>query len=334
MCRPSAATLAVVALFGSLAAVTPARADIFDLSLHRLITPPAPGQSAAPDASSQIAYRQFTSELGVVMAPQVMAPADTLGYSGFQFTLDANFTTISANKCVPGETRDRCPWQYAVSGKDAAGVARDLPSLASTVSLTARKGIWLPIPSFELGITGSKLIGGEIYALQGYGKLALHEGFHDWPIPSLAVRGSVSRVLGAAQLDLTIAQVDTSVSKSFGLFGTATLVPYLGFAALFIIARGQVLDTTPNIDAYKAGPSSLDLNANAVFPDQDTIVRWRFFGGARLSYSVLVLALEYSITACGDFGGAPGNTCNHRDAKLADNAATQHTFSLSGGLLF
>ena len=333
--RSVAAAVALVAL----AAGGSARGDVLDLALHRLVTPPVPGQAATPDLSAQTAYRQFVSELGVVMAPQILTPADTVGYSGFQFTLDAGFTSISNNKCVPGETRDRCPWQYAVSGRDANGVAKDLPSMASTLSIMARKGIWLPLPSFEIGAGATKLMQSDIFALQLYAKFALHEGFHDWPLPSLSVRGSATRVLGASQLDLTMAQVDVNVSQSFGLVGSVPRVAYLGFASLGILARGQVLDTTPDIDAFKLGPGAQDLNANAVFQDQDTILRWRFFGGLRLSYSILVLTFDYMATACGDLGAGQGGACSRReakmgDAKIPDNATTQHTVSVSAGFLF
>ncbi|MSP60538.1 MAG: hypothetical protein EXR72_09400 [Myxococcales bacterium] len=293
-----------------------------------------PGETANPTEHDQAAFRQLASELGVVLSPRFLAPADTIGYSGFQFTLDPSFTSISNRKCVEMELVDRCPWQRGASGKDGQGTKHDLPGFASTVTLMARKGIWLPLPSFELGAAATKLMQSDLFAVMFYAKFALHEGYHDWAIPSLSVRGAGMRMVGSSQLDLTMAQVDTEVSKSFGLFGSVTFVPYLGSAVLFIIARSQVIDTTPDVDAYKQGPGALDLNANAVFPEQDTIVRWRFYSGFRLNYSILVFAFDYVLTACGDFSGAPDNECNHKDKKVADNAATQHTLSLSAGFLF
>lgn len=305
-----------------------ARADILDLSLQRLVPPPAPNGFAEPDAAAQLAYRQLVSELGVALSPKFLTPADTVGYSGFQFALDASFTSISNQPCAAGDTVDRCPWTKGVSGRDSAGNPRAIPGYVSTLSILARKGIWLPLPSFEIGAGATKLLQSDIFAVVVYAKFALHEGFHDWPIPSLSVRGSGMRVLGASQLDLTIGQIDAEVSKSFGLFGTVTLVPYLGAAALWIVARGQVLDTTPDVDAYRQGPNGPDLNSNAVFPDQENIVRYRFFGGFRLSYSVLVLTFDYTITAHGDLGQ------NKNNLKIPDNSGNQHTFSLSGGFLF
>ena len=318
------------ALAAAVALAAPARADILDLTLQRLVAPPPPNGFADPssDPAAQAAYRQLVSELGVALSPKFLTPADTVGYSGFQFALDASFTSISNQACNPGDTVDKCPWAKGVSGRDSAGNARAIPGYVTTLSILARKGIWLPLPSFEIGAGATKLMQSDIFAVQVYAKFALHEGFHDWPIPSLSVRGSGMRVLGASQLDLTIAQVDAEVSKSFGLFGTVTLVPYVGAAALWIIARGQVLDTTPDLDAYKQGPNGPDLNANAVFPDQDNILRYRFFGGFRLSYSVLVLTFDYTITTHGDLNQKKENL------KIPDNSPNQHTFSISGGFLF
>ncbi len=316
---------AVIVILG--AASGRAQADVLDLALHRLLSPPAMGKPLDPenDEIAKAAYRQLTSELGVVMAPRFLSPADTVGYSGFQFTVDGSFTTISNQACAADNSADQCPWSRGMSGRDSHGVPHQLPSVASTLTVMARKGIWLPMPSFELGAGVTKLMQSDLVALQVYGKLALHEGFHRWPLPSLAVRGGASRLLGTSQLDLTTVQIDSTISLTRGIAGTVTIAPYLGAAALLVIARGQVLDTTPSIDAYGGGPNSLDLNNNAVFPAQDTIVRWRFYGGLRLSYSVLVLTMDYALSARGSLMNS---------GAIADRSTDQHTLSISGGFLF
>ena len=75
----------------------------------------------------------------------------------------------------------------------------------------ARKGLWfLPLPSFEVGAGAVNVSGSKMWAAQIYGKFAIQEGFHDWPLPSLAVRGAASRLMGADQLDLTVASLDVS----------------------------------------------------------------------------------------------------------------------------
>ena len=311
--------LLVGGLSAGILAPAPAHADVLDLQLQRLVPPPVMGGFADPTAPAvQAMYRQLVSELSVAIAPKILTTADTIGYSGFQFSFDASFTNINNTAQA---------WQQGVEGKNGAQGTAGIPNMVTTFSVYARKGIWLPLPSFEIGAGATKLMQSDIFAVQVYGKFALHEGFHDWPIPSLAVRGSGLRVMGASQIDLTMAQIDAEISKSFGLGGTVTLTPYIGAAVLLIIARGQVLDTTPAVDSYKLGPSSLDLNNNAVFPNQDTIVRYRVFGGFRLQYSVLVLTADFIFTGHGDY-------FNAGETKIPDNAINQYTTSVSAGLLF
>ena len=164
----------------------------------------------------------------------------------------------------------------------------------------ARKGIWLPLPGFEIGAGATKIIDSNMYAVQGYAKLALQEGFHDWPIPSLALRGAVSHLLGSPQVDLTVVSVDATVSKSFGIAGTVTLDPYVGAGTLLGIVRGQVIDTTPGVDAFADGAGSNDINANTTFPDPDTIVRWHIWAGFRLVYAFLAFTGEFVYTFCNE----------------------------------
>lgn len=358
---PRSSSLAV-AFALALGAAGPASADVFDLTFSRFVVgpkdqvPPAPsGTFADPQDAYNIshgvlaAYRQVVSEMSVALAPKILTTADTIGYSGFQFDIDYSFTNISNKTCGDPNPataqKDQCPWQYGVEGHtDAAGNHTDTPGMIHTVSVMARKGIWLPLPSFEIGAGATKVMQSSIYAVQVYGKLSLHEGFHGWPIPSLSIRGSGLRVLGESQLDLTMAQIDAMLSKSFGIAGTVTLVPYLGAAWLYIIPRGQVLDLTPACDALSGrgcasnmpgGTNSLDLNNNAVFSTDanQNITRWRFFGGMRLNYNVLVLTTDLIVTPCGDFNGGCSDN-RHGNAKVPDNSITQYTFSVSGGFLF
>jgi len=62
-------------------------------------------------------------------------------------------------------------------------------------------------------------------AWQSYAKFAIHEGFHDWPVPSFAVRGAVSYLTGTNQVGMTVTSLDLLISKRFGLLKTARLEP-------------------------------------------------------------------------------------------------------------
>jgi len=200
-----ALTVGLCVLAAATLTASTARADRNDLTLERIIGPPAmPGMFNDPtDPARQTMYKSLMSELGVVIAPRALSPADTLGYSGFQLAFETSFTQISNKQDF---------WQKGV--QNVSG------SFLPTLSVMARKGIWLPLPGFEIGAGASKVLDSNLYAVQGYAKLALHEGFHDWAIPSLAVRGAVSHLLGSSQVDLTVISDDETVSKSFGIAGT------------------------------------------------------------------------------------------------------------------
>jgi hypothetical protein len=170
-----------------------------------------------------------------------------------------------------------------------------------------------------------------MYAVQGYAKLALHEGFHDWPLPSFAVRAAVSHLLGAPEVNLTTLALDGTVSKSFGAGGTVTVDPYLGAGALLSFVRGEVIDTTPNHDAFHDGPNSDDVNSNTTFPDPDTIVRWRLYAGFRLVYAFFALTGEFAYTFCNDSAG----NCNKVDpTKITDRSGGQAQINFSGAFIF
>ncbi len=312
----------------ALATVTPvAHAGENDLVLSRLGQIDASGTTVIPNNQD---FRSLVSEFGVAIAPRLMSPADTLGYSGFQFSVDYAFTTINkdASYWCATEQTGSCP------GSKGNGYL-------GTFGMFVRKGLWLPLPSFEVGggfvnVTGTS----SMVAAQAYAKFALHEGFHDWPIPSVAVRGAGSRLMGSEQIDLTVASLDVSASKSFGVAGTVNVTPYAGWNYLWIVPRSEVIDKTPNVDAFTT-PG--DVNKNFVFPDQANITRQRIFLGAKIKYYVFAISLEWDIALAGhsvddrtgtdlkcDMAGP--NQLGSCDAQ--DKAKSQQTFNLAISLDF
>jgi hypothetical protein len=310
-----------------LGAAASARADENDLVLARLGTMNSDGSGVTPN--NQL-FRSLASELGVVFAPRNLAPADTLGFSGFQFYTELSSTTINSSKpywCATEESKS-CEAGFKKSGS--------IP----TFGIFARKGFWFPLPSFEVGAGAVHINSSRLWAGQAYAKFAVHEGFHDWPIPSVAVRGSVARLFGIEQLDLTNASLDLSISKRIAVQGTFSIAPYLGYAFLWIIPRSQVVDKTPLV-SIKADLS--DLKNNFTFPDQDNIVRHRVFGGFKLKYYVFALVAEVDVALSGssvdDRAGttltcdkATGKDLGQCDAK--DQSGTQATYSLALSLDF
>lgn len=312
-------------------ALTPAAAaaDVNDLVLARL-TNRVDAETIVPQNAE---LRALASQLGVVLAPHLLTPADTLGFGGFQLTVDYAATTIDA---------DASYWRARLGSPDPAGDggATHGPGTLSTVGFFVRKGMWFPLPSFEIGAGAVHLVDSRIWTGQLYAKLALHEGYAGLPLPSLAVRGAVSRMMQQRELDLTVASVDVAISKHVGIGGTWRFDPFAGWNVLLIVPRSEVIDPTPHIDPLDP-MTQADRDLSFVFSDQDNIYRNRFFFGAKFQYYVLQLTLEASFalrgTSLDDRAGTtdrctPGTTTTFCDAE--DTAAAQRTISLSAGVDF
>jgi hypothetical protein len=291
------------------------------------------GGTASSPLSAASRFRSLMSELGVVVAPRLQTPADTLGFAGFQFSAEFGMTKISNTQ----------PFWNGVAGVDPANPSATRPdAYLSTVGGFVRKGLWLPLPGFEVGAGAVNVVGSQMVAVQGYAKLALQEGFHEWVLPSVAVRGSISQLLGTDQVDLTVMGIDVLISKAFSVGGTARIEPFGGYNLLFIDARSGVIDATPGCDAFQLehsttppspycsqqAPSADDYNANFTFPRQDLITRQRVFAGFKLKLGVLFVVAEYDLIPSG----------HSRDemqvAGATDNSGRQQSFSLSAGLDF
>ncbi len=215
------------------------------------------------------------------------------------------------------------------------------PSSMNTVGVFARKGFWLPLPSFEFGVGAVHLADSRIWTGQVYTKLAVHEGYTKLPLPSIAARGAVSRMFTQRELDLTIASFDLMLSKHFGIADTWRLDPFAGWNLLMIVPRSEVIDPTPHIDPLEPG-NAMDSQLSFVFRDQDTIFRNRFMVGVKLQYYVVQLTLEAAFATSGSsVDDQPGTTekCGNGMAETTacdsdDRAAGQRTLSMSAGFDF
>jgi len=310
----------------------PALADANDLVMSRL--------TETVDTAGGIAYvpqnrelRALASQLGVVIAPHLLTPADTLGFGGFQLTADLTTTTIDASERY---------WRVLEGTQDPAGdggVAHGSSTLR-TVGMFVRKGMWFPFPSFEVGAGAVHLVDSRIWTGQLYTKLALHEGYHQLPIPSVAVRGGVSRMMMQRELDLTVASLDLTVSKHFGIGGTWRLDPYVGWNILVIIPRSEVIDPTPNVDPLEPG-NEMDAGNSFVFKDQDNIYRQRFLLGFKAQYYVIQITVEAVFALAGtslDDRNGTSDECMVTSTTTAcdskDQAGSQRTLSVSAGVDF
>lgn len=290
-----------------------------------------------PDAAGQERFRSLMSELGVVIAPRLQTPADTLGYAGFQFSAELGVTKINNSQ----------PYWNGVASVNPMNTSEGRPSsYLTTVGGFVRKGMWFPLPAFEFGAGALSILGSNMYALQGYAKIALQEGFHGWWLPSFAVRGSASQLLGTDQVDLNVYGLDVLISKAFGLAGTSRLEPFVGWNVLWIDAQSGIIDATPHCDAFNAHQGTAELNdpqttcqasqtgtwndtlANFTFPQQSVITRYRWSGGFKLKMSVLFLVGEYDFIQAGKSRDSMGS-----DA-VRDGSGSQQSFSFSAGFDF
>jgi hypothetical protein len=326
-----AASLCVAALVVS--APRAASADANDLVLSRLALPVDNGPAGMTYVPQNADFRALASQLGVVLAPHMLTPADTLGFGGFQFTIDFSSTQIDPNAAY---------WRALQSSPDPRGTGGMAHGAGTqeTVGFFVRKGMWFPVPAFEVGAGAVHLVNSRVWTGQLYTKLSLHEGYHRFPLPSLAIRGGVSRMMNQNQLDLTVASLDATVSKRIGIGGTWRLDPYLGFNLLMIIPRSEVIDPTPNVDPLAMG-NEMDATNSFVFKDQDNIYRNRFLVGMKFQYYVVQATIEATFATAGSSlddrpntteACTPMSTTVNCDAK--DTASGQRTISFSLGVDF
>jgi hypothetical protein len=332
--RAALAAALVLGPGGSLCSPRSAAADQNDLVMSRLATRITDSTGRVLTVVGQnLEFRALASQLGVVLAPHLLAPADTLGFAGFQFDADVSQTSIDSIQPY---------WRVLAGTRDPGGMNRIAhgAGVLRTVGMFARKGLWFPAPSFELGAGAVHLVGSTIWAAQLYGKFAVHEGFHDLPIPSIAVRGGVSRMMNQRELDLTIGSFDVTVSRHLGIGGTWRLDPFAGYDLLIIVPRSQVIDATPDVDPLAPGNQPDSAN-DFVFRDQANILRQRFLLGAKLQYAVLQITLEAQFALAGSsLDSRPGTTAacqpgsTTTSCEARDTAASQTTISLSAGFDF
>jgi hypothetical protein len=313
---------ALLAGLGGVMAGGQARADRNDLRLINLCDASATGvcpwvaQTAAGptvmlDADAATRFRSLMSELGVVVAPRLQTPADTLGFSGFQLSAELGFTEISSAQSF---------WNGTEGVQPANPKLARPPAALATVGAFVRKGMFWPVPAIELGAGAVNVVQSGMWALQAYAKVAVHEGFHQSAVPSLAVRFAFSDLVGTNQVDLKVYGLDVLVSKAFSMAGTWRLEPFVGWNLLLIDAQSGIIDATPAV--------ATDRGANFRFPQQDLILRSRWFAGAKMKLWKLFLAGEVALATA---GGSDSSTATGR---ADDRSGAQKSVTISAGLDF
>lgn len=172
--------------------------------------------------ATQAQFRALGDEAGLALGYPQAAPAEALGFPGFDVGIEATVTPIDS---------DNIYWQLAFSG--------DPPDYLPVPRLRAR--VALPF-GIDVGAVYAKIpyivagmIGGEIKWSVIKGGVAM---------PAVAVRGAYSTLLNVDELGLTSYSADVSVSKGFLIF-----TPYLGVGQVWTEAEDK--STPPNFNTER-----------------------------------------------------------------------------------
>ena len=193
-----------LAMCASLAPVV-AHADNQDFSLYKLGNPCSNGAcKAGQDPYAQLRFNTLMNQLGVAIVNWNLEPAETTGFSGFNFGFEYPVSVINDKRQINGIY----DWSYA--GNNTYG-SLQMPGFH------VRKG--LPF-SFEAGVRVNYIEQSNMVATMVEVKWALNEGF--LYLPDLGVRGFGTQLLGAREFNLTVAGFDISVGHQFPVAGMFT----------------------------------------------------------------------------------------------------------------
>ncbi len=256
------AVVTVVGIAGS------ASANKLDLALTQFIQCDANGYCQTDNAS----YESFIMEYAYGVSPRILAPAETLGYSGFYMGLEGTLTPRFGSAAL-WETGTAADGYVDVMFMPAVHIRKGLP--------------W----SFEIGGTLNYLAQSEVVGLGGEIKWSAFEGYkHGFrgALPDLSARGQVMRIMGQTDIDMTIIGVDGSISYPFGIGGMISLTPYVGYQHIFTIINVEPL-------IYYDGSTYQEQqgvmwNTNEL--GQPTLDRSKLFFGFRFSYERLSITIE------------------------------------------
>jgi hypothetical protein len=156
-------------------------------------------------AGGQTAFRNVSEDLGSALSYKGIAPAEGLGVTGFDLSIDVTVTNLAKSAAL---------WS-------SMGVG-DINNLV-VPKLHATKGLPLDIDVggfiSTIPTTGITLVGGEL-------RWAFLPG--STVMPAVAVRGSLTKLSGINDLALDTKGLDVSVSK-----GMAMLTPFAGIGKVW-----------------------------------------------------------------------------------------------------
>ena len=251
------------------------------------------GQFRGPNQEvlvDQKGFGQFVRELGMAMAPKLLAPAETLGVNGFAFSIGQYSATNIDQTAEYWKKGTEQTLAETIAHREAPtqNAEAEAPAFLHTVDFHVRKG--LPY-SVEIGGSMTYLVNSEFFAFGGEVKWAPNEAVDAFPV-DFGVHAAVNRCFGSTELDLTTVGLDFIVSRGFGAAGMANIAPYMAYNPVFVYARSGVLDTTPGINEES---DARDARSTFVLGKEDQTLH-RFVLGTRFVASVVSVTPEIVLT--------------------------------------
>jgi hypothetical protein len=278
--------LSVVCAVTAMTFASPTSANRLDLTLANFIECPANGVGCTADHAD---FETFLAEYLFGIAPKVLAPAETLGYSGFYMGVEGSM----AIRPLGNDAEDR--WQRGTA-------SNEVQTVMWNPGVHIRKGFphffgqpW----SIEMGSTVSYLALSELVTLGGEIKVSFFEGYHSgWrgALPDISARGSLVRVIGESDVDLTMVSVDGSLSYSFGLAGVVNLTPYGGYQLTMSIVHMEPLLFYDGNQYHSQNTVTVNNVSTQYWEttllDNPFLMRHHAFFGLRLGYELIAFTVE------------------------------------------
>jgi hypothetical protein len=220
----------------------------------------------------------------------VLAPVTSAGPRGFELALETQVGDLHEG----AEAMRR-----GTQGHESATCAgRNDDVRGALISSRLRFDKGLPL-GLSLGGSIGRVHTGGSYLVGLALKLALLEDALHGRAPDLALRGTLTSLVGAPALTLFVSTFDVLLSRRFVVAPALTLSPLAGAGVLWTRARTQAVDLTPNLDAAacEAGTSvacgplpTSDDRAHDVTFAPVSLLRGRGFAGVSLRYRWIALA--------------------------------------------
>ena len=177
-------------------------------------------------------FQALSEDFGAALSYKSLQPAEPLGITGFDVSIEATSTDISKS---------------GAALKAATGGALDVTTIIIPklhVSKGLPFGLDISASIASVPTTNIKLVGAELrYALLK-GGIAL---------PAIALRGSISSMTGVDELSFNTKSLDLSISKGFLMF-----TPYAGVGTVWV-------NSTPNLTTNPNGLTSQSFNLTKTF---------------------------------------------------------------------